>query len=60
MTEYAFNAFISIITQMSSFFINYDFESRMSFDRVSLKENTDKERVQRTRNRKIVFIMKKI
>jgi Zn finger protein HypA/HybF involved in hydrogenase expression len=60
MTKYAFNAFISIITQMSSFFINYNFESRMSFDHVSLNKNTDKERVQRIENKEIVFIMKKI
>jgi hypothetical protein len=32
----------------------------MSFDHVSLKENIDKERVQRIKDRKIVFIMKKI
>jgi hypothetical protein len=32
MIEYAFNVFISIITQIISFLANYDFESRMSFD----------------------------
>ncbi len=32
MTEYVFNAFISIIIQMSSFLVNYEFESRMSFN----------------------------
>ncbi len=60
MTEYAFNAFISIITQVSSFLINYEFESRMSFDHIELEENTTKKRVNRLRRRKIVFTMKKI
>jgi hypothetical protein len=60
MIEYVSNAFISITTQVFSFLVNYDFESRMSFDHVSLKENTSKERIQRTRDREIVFIMKKI
>ncbi len=60
MIKYASNVFISITTQIFSFLTNYDFESRMSFDHVSLKENIDKERVQRIKDRKIVFIMKKI
>jgi hypothetical protein len=34
MTEYAFNAFISVVTHVSSFLVNYEFESRMSFDHV--------------------------
>jgi hypothetical protein len=58
--EYVSNAFILITTQVFSFLINYDFESRMSFDHVSLKKNTSRDRVQRIRNKKIVFIMKKI
>jgi hypothetical protein len=60
MIEYVSNVFISITTQVFSFLVNYDFESRMSFDHTSLKENTNKERVQRIKRRKIVFIMKKI
>jgi hypothetical protein len=60
MTEYAFNAFILIITQMSSFFVNYEFESRMSFDHVQFDENTIKNRVNKFRERKIVYIMKNI
>jgi hypothetical protein len=60
MTEYAFNAFISIITQMSSFLANYEFESRMSFDRVKFNENIAKDRVNKFRERKIVFTMKNI
>jgi hypothetical protein len=60
MTEYAFNAFISTITQMFSFLVNYEFESRMSFDHVEFAENTIKNRMNRFRRRKIVFTMKSI
>jgi hypothetical protein len=60
MTKYAFNAFILIITQMSSFLANYEFESRMSFDQIEFNENTIKKRVNRFRDKKIVFIMKNI
>jgi hypothetical protein len=60
MTEYAFNVFISIITYIFSFLANYEFESRMSFDQIEFDENTIKERVNRFRDRKIIFIMKSI
>jgi hypothetical protein len=60
MTKYAFNAFISIITQMSSFLANYEFESRMSFDQIEFDENTTRERVNRFKDREIVFTMKSI
>jgi hypothetical protein len=60
MIEYVSNAFISKITQMSSFLANYEFESRMSFDHVEVDENTTKERVNRFRRREIVFTMKNI
>jgi hypothetical protein len=60
MTKYAFNVFISIITQMFSFLANYEFESRISFDQIEFDENTAKERVNRFKNRKIMFIMKNI
>jgi hypothetical protein len=60
MTKYAFNAFISIITQMFSFLVNYEFESRMSFDHIEFNENTIRERINSLRRRKIVFTMKKI
>jgi tetraacyldisaccharide-1-P 4'-kinase len=60
MTKYAFNAFISIITQMSLFLANYEFESRMNFDHVQFQENTIKNRVNKFRKRKIVFTMKNI
>jgi hypothetical protein len=60
MTEYAFNAFISIITQMSSFLANYEFESRISLNQMKFNENIAKDRVNKFRERKIVFIMKNI
>jgi hypothetical protein len=60
ITKYAFNAFISIITQMFSFLVNYEFESRMSFDQMKFDENTAKNRVNKFREREIVFIMKNI
>ncbi len=60
MTEYAFNAFISIITQMSSFLANYEFESRISFDQMKFDENTAKNRINKFREREIIFIMKNI
>jgi hypothetical protein len=60
MTKYAFNAFISIITQMFSFLVNYEFESRMSFDRMKFNENTAKDQINRFREREIVFTMKNI
>jgi hypothetical protein len=60
MTKYAFNAFISAITQIFSFFANYEFESRMSFDHFEFEENTIKDRINRIRERGIVFTMKNI
>jgi hypothetical protein len=60
MIEYAFNVFISIITQIISFLVNYDFESRMSFDSVQFEENTVRERIHRFKDRNIVFTMKNI
>jgi hypothetical protein len=60
MTEYASNAFISATTQMFSFLVNYEFESRMSFDHVEFAENTTKDRINRFREREIVFTMKNI
>jgi HKD family nuclease len=32
MIEFAFNAATSILTKLSAFMTNYEFESRMSFD----------------------------
>ncbi len=60
MIKYVLNAFFLIITQIFSFLVNYDFELRMSFDFVQFNENTIRTRVQRFRNKEIVFIMKKI
>jgi hypothetical protein len=60
MTEYVLNASISIITQIFSFLANYEFESRMSFDRMKFDESIAKERVNRSKDREIVFIIKNI
>ncbi len=60
MTEYAFNAFISIITRVFSFFVNYEFESRMSFDQVQFDENTTRNRINKFKEREMVFTMKNI
>jgi hypothetical protein len=60
MTKYAFNVFISIITQMFSFLANDEFKSRMSFDQIDFDENTVKEQVNRFRDREIMFIMKNV
>jgi hypothetical protein len=60
MIDYVSNAFISTITHVFSFFANYEFESRMSFDQMKFDENTTKNRVNKFRRRKIVFIMKNI
>jgi hypothetical protein len=45
---------------MSSFLANYEFESRMNFDQIDFDENTTKERVNRFRDREIMFTMKNI
>ncbi len=60
MIEYVFNASIFAIIQIFSFLINYEFESRMSFDSSLSEEDIVREKVQRIREREIVFIMKKI
>jgi hypothetical protein len=60
MIEYVSNAFISTITHVSSFLANYEFESRMSFDQMKFDENTTRNRINRFREREIVFTMKNI
>jgi hypothetical protein len=61
MIEYVSNASVSVTTQVFSFLTNYDFESRMSFDlNLLFDENTVRKRVQRFRDREIVFTMEKI
>jgi hypothetical protein len=46
MIEYASNAIISAFTEIFAFMINYDFESRMSFDSIeSLKLQSTRERL---------------
>jgi hypothetical protein len=60
MIEYVSNASISTITHVFSFFANYEFESRMSFDQMKFDENTTRNRINKFRRREIVFIMKNI
>ncbi len=60
MIEYVSNASISTIIHVSLFLANYEFESRMSFDQMKFEESTTKDRVNRFRERKIVFTMKNI
>ncbi len=60
MTKYVFNTSIFVITQIFSFLINYEFDSRMNFDFSSSEKNTVKKRIQRSRKEEIVFNMKKI
>jgi hypothetical protein len=45
---------------MFSFFVNYDFESRISFNQIEFNENTIKERINRFRDKEIIFTMKNI
>jgi hypothetical protein len=60
MIEYVSNASISASTHVSSFLVNYEFESRMSFDQMKFDENTTRNRINRFRKREIVFTMKNI
>ncbi len=60
MIEYVFNASIFAIIQTFLFLANYEFESRMSFDSSLSEKDIVREKVQRIREREIVFIMKKI
>jgi uncharacterized membrane protein len=60
MTKYASNAFVFVIIQMFSFLANYEFESRMSFDQIEFDENIARERINRIRNKEIMFTMKNI
>ncbi len=56
MTEFVFNAAIFVSTELFVFMINYEFESRMSFDSVSIEKST-KERIQ---SKKVFNIIEKI
>ena len=42
MTKFAFNIFVFASTEIFVFMTNYDFESRMSFDLISIEESTRK------------------
>jgi hypothetical protein len=59
MTEYAFNAIVFVSTDISAFMINYDFESRMSFDFIESFEST-RERILKARNVNMTKKMQKI
>jgi hypothetical protein len=59
MTEFAFNAVVSTFTELFAFMINYEFESRMSFDSISNEEFV-KERIQDQKASNIIDKMKNI
>jgi hypothetical protein len=59
MTEFAFNAAIFVFTELFAFMINYEFESRMSFDLVSTEESI-KERIFNKKTFDIIEKMKNI
>jgi hypothetical protein len=59
MIEYAFNATIFALINIFVFMINYDFESRMSFDFINLFEST-RERILQIKKINITKKMKEI
>jgi hypothetical protein len=59
MIEFVFNAAISAFTELFVFMINYEYESRMSFDSMKTKE-TIKERIQKKKTSNITKKMKDI
>jgi hypothetical protein len=59
MTEYAFNAIVFVSTDISAFMINYDFESRMSFDSIESFEST-RERILKARGVNMTKKMQKV
>jgi hypothetical protein len=59
MIEFASNAAILIFTELFAFMINYEFESRMSFDSISNEEFV-RERIQDKKALDIIDKMKKI
>jgi hypothetical protein len=61
MIEYASNAIISTFTEIFAFMINYDFESRMSFDSIdSFKLQSIRERILQVKEVNIVDKMQKM
>jgi hypothetical protein len=61
MIEYASNAIISTFTEIFAFMINYDFESRMSFDFIdSFKLQSIKKRILQVKEINIVDKMQKM
>jgi hypothetical protein len=59
MTEYASNAIVFVSTDISAFMINYDFESRMSFDSIESFEST-RERILKARGVNMTKKMQKV
>jgi hypothetical protein len=61
MTKYAFNAIISVFTNIFAFMINYDFESRMSFDFIeSFESRFVRKRILRIKEMNMMKKMKKV
>jgi hypothetical protein len=61
MIEYAFNAIIFVFTDIFAFMINYDFESRMSFDFIeSFESKSVRERILRIKEVNMTKKMKKV
>jgi hypothetical protein len=61
MIEYASNTIISAFTEIFAFMINYDFESRMSFDSIdSFKLQSIRERILQVKEVNIVDKMQKM
>jgi hypothetical protein len=61
MIEYASNAIISAFIEIFIFMINYDFESRMSFDSIELSQlQSIKKRILQAKEINIAKIMQKV
>ncbi len=58
MIEFASNAAVSAFIELSSFTVNYDYQSRMNFDFIDCTE-TARERVAKQKVMNIVENMKK-
>jgi hypothetical protein len=59
MIEYALNAIIFVLIDIFAFMINYDFESKMSFDSISSSESA-RERILQIKKVNIAKKMKEI
>jgi NADH/NAD ratio-sensing transcriptional regulator Rex len=59
MIEYAFNIIVFVSINISAFMINYDFESRMSFNSIESLEST-RERIHKARDVNMIKKMQKV